>query len=164
MKKLVRTLNGLPIVITVTHARGYFSVTATHDRAGGCMHAEVIQAAPELSPLVALHLSDSNSGAPMHAEANGWYWVAGALGGLGQRFHGSNSDLPTRTTDDCARILADHVRADDLTVRAILGNVKSMAEMFDNVAARNWWQEWVKSQAARWSTEAENGRKQIAAL
>lgn len=164
MKKLVRTLNGLPIVITV-RADGYFSVTATHDRAGGCMHAEVIQAAPELSTLVALHLSDATTGVPMHAEANGWYWVAGALGGLGQRFHGANeSDRTTRTTDECARILADHVRADDLTVRAILGNVKSMADMFGNVAARNWWQEWIKSQAARWSTEAEKGRKQIAAL
>jgi hypothetical protein len=162
MKKLVRTLNNLPITITVTAKRGYFSVTASHDRAGGCMQAEVLQAAPELKPIVAMHLSDSTTGQPMHAEANGWYWVCGAIGGLGERFHGGNDGR--HSTDDCARILANHVRTDELTVRAILGNVKSMAEMFDTTAARNWWQQWINMQAPRWKAEAEAAQKQIAAL
>lgn len=164
MKKLTSMLRDLPIKITITHERGYFSVTATHDRACGCLHTEVIQARPDLASLVALHLSDSNTGAPMHAEANGWYLVAGALGGLGERFHGSNGNPATHTADECASILANHVRTDQLTIRAILGNIKSMADMFGNQAARNWWQEWIKAQAPRWATEAEAGRKQILAL
>lgn len=29
---------------------------------------------PELADIVALHLCDAETGEPMHAEANGWYW------------------------------------------------------------------------------------------
>lgn len=43
---------------------------------GGCIHDEILQAAPELAPLVAAHLADQD-GTPMHAEANGWYFYTG---------------------------------------------------------------------------------------
>lgn len=40
---------------------------------GGCIHEAIIDAFVGLKPIVDLHLSDP-SGAPMHAEANGWYF------------------------------------------------------------------------------------------
>lgn len=42
----------------------------------GCLHDQILAAAPELAPLVAVHLSDLN-GVPMHAVANGWYFYSG---------------------------------------------------------------------------------------
>lgn len=44
--------------------------------AGGCMHDEILKFAPELAPLVAVHLADPD-GVPMHAVANGWYFYSG---------------------------------------------------------------------------------------
>jgi hypothetical protein len=60
----------------------YFSVTGLgwHGRRrepdiAGCIHEVVAAAFPRLADLIALHLSDVD-GAPMHAEANGWYWYS----------------------------------------------------------------------------------------
>lgn len=44
--------------------------------AGGCLHDDVLRAAPGLAPLVAVHLADPD-GIPMHAVANGWYFYSG---------------------------------------------------------------------------------------
>jgi hypothetical protein len=41
---------------------------------GGCCHNEVLQAFPQLRPVVDLHLSD-DFGVPMHAVANAEYWA-----------------------------------------------------------------------------------------
>src|SRR3990172_5771564 len=66
----------------------YFTLTACFkgkgQEFGGCCHNEIVSAAPDLKPFADLHLSDS-SGVPMHAEENGWYWLAGSLGGLGEQ-------------------------------------------------------------------------------
>lgn len=48
--------------------------------AGGCLHEEILEAFPELAPLVDIHLSDAQTGEPMHAEANSWYRYQGARG------------------------------------------------------------------------------------
>lgn len=48
--------------------------------ASGAMHEEILQFAPELAPLVSVHLADPN-GVPMHAVANGWYFYSGAARG-----------------------------------------------------------------------------------
>jgi hypothetical protein len=70
------------------HPEGYFSVTAdiySSKRAfdlgstntihsAGCQHERVLEAFPELAPIVALHLADVRTGEPMHAQANGWYF------------------------------------------------------------------------------------------
>lgn len=67
----------------------YFSVTANIYKAtksgkidkryrdmvtGGCCHEEILKAYPGMADLIALHLSDID-GKPMHAVANGWYWL-----------------------------------------------------------------------------------------
>lgn len=113
------------------NARPYFSVTgdlrrvrSTRDElilgewlAGGCLHDEIAKAFPQLQPVIDLHLAD-DTGEPMHGEANGWYWLAGACGGLGERYHGgSGSD--GKSPETCERIFADHIR-DAKTARQII--------------------------------------------
>ena len=126
------------------HPKGYFSVTgdiyhkATRTRTGGgttccgCLHDEVLKAFPSLAFLVSMHLSDSSTGEPMHAESNGFYTLAGAVPELhhfGERYHAGNSerhfpfkgspppDKPWQTTeyrrptaDECLGFLAEHLR------------------------------------------------------
>src|ERR1039458_8612508 len=74
----------------------------------GLCHDEILATRPDLKPLVDLHLSDGN-GVPEHAETIGWYWLAGALGGLGDKYHGGNGD-PYRTPDECMQTFAKHLR------------------------------------------------------
>lgn len=114
----------------------YFSVTADiykskayvgarNDRgwlAGGCLHKEILKFAPDLAPVVALHLADDN-GAPMHAEANGWYWISGALGGLGERYHGGNRE-PYGQPNDCRQIFAEHIHIDRAAADSIIDRVE----------------------------------------
>jgi hypothetical protein len=70
------------------HPEGYFSVTAdiySSKRAfdlgstnaihsSGQQHERVLEAFPELAPIIALHMADVETGEPMHALANGWYF------------------------------------------------------------------------------------------
>lgn len=60
------------------NTRPYFSVTCWFKKGreewGGASHDEILAVYPELAPVVALHLSD-DTGAPMHTEANGLYWL-----------------------------------------------------------------------------------------
>lgn len=93
--------------------RPYFATTASirmngrEDR-GGCCHEEILKRCPQFGPAIALHLSDED-GVPMHGVENGWYWMAGALGGAGEQYHGgSGSDA--RTPERCLEIWAEHVR------------------------------------------------------
>lgn len=44
--------------------------------AGGMQHELILDVAPELAPLVAVHLADPD-GRPMHAVSNGWYYYSG---------------------------------------------------------------------------------------
>lgn len=66
---------------------------------GGCCHDLVLQAAPELAPVVAVHLANQD-GVPMHAVANGWYFYTGKarkyeIDNYGQEYadrHGTNHE------------------------------------------------------------------------
>ena len=78
------------------NAKPYFSLTYTEHRKGfpnqcqsfGADHSKILKYWPRFADLAALHLSDID-GVPTHAEANGWYWLAGALpGNAGQEYHG----------------------------------------------------------------------------
>ncbi len=77
----------------------YFTITAEErdPRTGrvdscGCLHEQILKIRPKYADLVAMHLSDID-GVPMHAEANGWYQLAGALpNNAGQQYHGGNSE------------------------------------------------------------------------
>lgn len=60
----------------------YFTLTYTAHRrgfsnqrySGGAGHAEILKHFPQFADLAALHLSDVD-GVPMHAIANGWYFI-----------------------------------------------------------------------------------------
>lgn len=77
----------------------YFSLTLWAHRngfpdqrqQGGAAHDTIRRLfGKKFDKLAALHLADI-SGEPMHAVANGAYWLAGYLGGFGQEYHGGNS-------------------------------------------------------------------------
>lgn len=163
MKKITQLLNGLPITITITTNDGYWSITGTYDRAGGCIHEEILQARPDLAPIVDIHLSDATTGQPMYAEENGWYWIAGILGGLGERFHGGNCSQ-NNSPETCKKILAKHLRTDDLTTTALICNIQQMHKMFGTEAARDWWKQWVKTNAATWKKQNDQAHQLLATI
>lgn len=75
------------LVATVDTSRGYFSITGSiypsedayrlgNDDsvfACGCLHEEIGQNIPELRDFIEMHLSDVETGEPMHAESNARY-------------------------------------------------------------------------------------------
>jgi hypothetical protein len=96
----------------------------------GCIHEEIAAAWPEVKPIIALHLSNADDGAPMHAVANGFYQLAGSVpGNFGERYHSGNSerhfpvtpppDSPWKyteyrypTMDEALQQCADYLRID----------------------------------------------------
>lgn len=72
---------GFSITGSLWEATGHRSARARkHHEAepdmAGQVHDEIIEAAPELTPFIEVHLADQQ-GLPMHAEANGWYFYSG---------------------------------------------------------------------------------------
>jgi hypothetical protein len=90
----------------------YFSVTCDistpaerargDGQAGGCMHEEIAKVWPAIKPVIDLHLSDDD-GAPMHAAANGFYWLAKAAG-ISRKYE------PEQSPEKCFSILLEHLR------------------------------------------------------
>lgn len=124
----------------------HFSVTGDvrgggQDLYGGCIHEEVLRYFPEVAPLVKLHLSNADDGAPMHAVENGYYFLCGAIdGNFGELYHAGNSkrNFPLAKIDpekswittehrepthaECLQMVADHLRIDDATpLLAVVG-------------------------------------------
>jgi hypothetical protein len=161
--KLTRTMpDGSALHITAQTDRSYFSVTADWpaQRAGGCLHDEVRSVAPWLAPIIALHLSDAQTGAPMHAEANGFYWVAGVLGGLGQQYHGANDGR--HTPGDCLRILADHLRVSRDEAEQVCAKVARTFASEGPKRAREVWRGVVDAMGPTWARQAAEGRALLA--
>lgn len=96
----------------------YFSLTADIDEerrngqwveaGGGACYDRILKHFPQFADLAALHLSNID-GEPMHAESNALYWLAGAAGGLGEKYHGG-SGSSAKSPEECLSIFAKHLR------------------------------------------------------
>jgi hypothetical protein len=105
---------------------------------------EVLAQHPEFSNLEVMHLSDI-TGLPLHAVANGWYWLCGAVEGHHDaRYHGGNS-LPARDRDECLAIFCNHFRIGSEQGEELAATIRSQ----DELAA------WVETQKPRYRAEAE---------
>ena len=161
----------------------YFSLTCDVFRkgfpnqcqSGGADHAAILKRFPRFADIAALHLSDIN-GVPTHAEANGWYNLAGALGGMGEQYHVGNSerhfpidppaDKPWQTTEyrkptqaECLHIFAEHCRvsigeASKIVDQCIAGIENDLPLMQRNIA-RQRWAAIMETMRPRWKAEAE---------
>jgi hypothetical protein len=121
---------------------------------GGCCHELVAKVAPDLKPLIALHLSDV-TGQPGHAESNGWYWLAGACGGLGEKYHGGSGDFG-KSTGECEQILADHLRITANEARGLVVAALALAETEGAKSARQMFTKYAANQLGRWAAEAND--------
>jgi hypothetical protein len=149
----------------------------------GCMHDVILAAWPEAAPLVALHLSSARTGEPMHAEANGFYWLAGALNGLDERYHGGSGE-GGKGPEDCLRIFAEHVRVPIDAARELAATLAAGTrwpcpscytslldaaglpcvlckgdglETLGRMIRRSWWSTVVADMRPRWQREALDG-------
>lgn len=141
----------------------YFSLTLDSNDHCGAGSDMIPIIWPDLAPLAALHLSDIN-GQPMHAESNGWYWMAGALGGARQQYHGGNGS-PAKSPDECLRVFASLMRIDLDQAHAMRAELQA-APLSMGPYTRAWTDapatsqralldEWVKGEAQRWKAEAD---------
>lgn len=146
----------------------YFTVTATGRENGrrgagsdfgGCCHELILEAAPDLKPLIDLHGSYVD-GTPTHAEANGWYWLAGACGGLGEKYHGGSGDFG-KSTGECEQVLADHLRITANEARGLVVAALTLAETSGVKAAREMFSKNVAGMADRWKAEADKAIEQF---
>jgi hypothetical protein len=157
------------------NAAPYFSLTYTQHRrgnrnqcqSGGAGHERILELFPRFADLAALHLADID-GVPMHAEANGWYYLAGALGGAGERYHGGQptgygpppDPLATfarhcRVTLDEAAAIRDDVRAAYAPPPPHLHRQYPAPDAGDWRPARARWGEILDAMRPRWKREAE---------
>src|SRR5277367_5866563 len=121
----------------------------------GCLHDAALLAFPELAPLVELHLADSETGEPMHAEANGLYFYRAARG------------APGGWSDDCR-----HAEREGLTVEAYARRVACSILRADEIPLDDVpeqelagaFYEFVDDLRERWHAEARAGREQLQAI
>lgn len=107
---------------------------------GGCIHAEILEAFVGLKPIVDLHLSDLD-GAPMHADANGWYWYSDYDG---QGAHNVHDGRIAR------QVCADHLRIP----------FDALPDGLDREA----FTAFVDAQRPRWKAEADRARALIESI
>ncbi len=132
----------------------YFSLTCEAHRkdhpdqlqSGGADHVMILSLFPQFARLADLHMADID-GAPMHAEVNGWYWIAGAAGGLGERFHAGNASPPA-DREACARALAAHLRISREEADSLIESARA------GTLSRRDFGAWIEAQRPRWKIEA----------
>lgn len=134
----------------------YFSITASINyidggSAGGCLHDEILDAAPELKPLVDIHLSDLD-GVPMYAEANGWCWLAKAAG-IPQRYE------PTQSEKECFQLFCSHARLSSEEAQEIVDHVNR-----NPARGREVWGKYVDGLRPVWHDQAQQAIKLIESL
>lgn len=166
MKRTTRLPNGHTLTAIATlHKIGdqqpYFSLQGEERNpritrgdsvvACGCMHDELVRHWPDLKELELLHLSTID-GVPMHAKANGWYWLAGVMGGLGEEYHGA-SGSDGRTPEQCLKIFCEHVRIQEREARELIRDIELIGKMSKD--ARAFFSNWIEQQKPRWKREAD---------
>lgn len=139
---------------------GTHSGKARHRRdrdpdSAGCLHDVALLAFPELALLVDLHLADSDTGEPMHAEANALYFyrtARGLAGGWGDDYqHAEREGL---TAESYARRVACSIlRVDEIPLDDV--PEQDLAAAFH---------QFVEYQRERWQDEARAGREQLQAI
>jgi len=143
----------------------YFSLTYTQHRkgfpgqcySGDAGHDVILRYFPRFADLAALHGSDID-GVPMHAEANGWYWLAGALGGADERYHGGGFHPflgDGKSEPECLAIFAKECRITLGEADVIASRVLSRQEAFGWGGARQLWAAMMADMRPRWKAEAE---------
>jgi hypothetical protein len=121
-----------------------FSVTADiHEGrrhvGGGACHDLILKHHPELADFVELHLSDMD-GTPIHAEANGWHWLAKAAG-IDRRWQ------PDQSPEECLEIFMRHCRIGRQQAEACVIEVKD--------GGRKVWGQILEDMVPRWNREAK---------
>jgi hypothetical protein len=163
----------------------YFSLTywehakgrPNSEEAGGADHEHILRFHPQFADLADMHLSDMD-GVPMHAEGNGWYNLAAALGGMGECYHAGNSKrhfpLPSDridpvapwrtteyrrpTTEECVDLFAKYVRVSEEEARDIMARVtfaKAARHEDGGPGARDEWRKIVEELRPRWKAQAD---------
>jgi hypothetical protein len=121
----------------------------------GCQHDVALLAFPELAPLVDLHLADSETGEPMHAEANALYFYRAARGLSGgwsdDRQHAEREGLTV--AGYARRVACSILRVDEIPLDDVPEH--------DLTAA---FHRFVEDQRERWPGEARAGRQQLQAI
>ena len=156
-KKVLLGSGILAIYAGLHYIRGnptpYFSLTAESNKYGyGMLHDLILEHCPELAPLADLHLSDIN-GVPMHAVENGWYWLEGAAGGWGPRFHGASD--PGVEPEKCLRILAQHLRISNSEAQNLLKETSHSVERNGLTAATQEFARYTERLKPHWKAEAD---------
>ena len=135
------------------NAAPYFSLTAEAKEYGcGTQHDLILEQCPDLAPLADLHLSDIN-GVPMYAVENGWYWLEGAAGGWGSRFHGAQA--PGVEPEKCLRILAGHLRISNRESQNLLGITNHTVQRNGLITAKQGFARYVELLKPHWRAEAD---------
>jgi len=156
--------------ITLSTEKLRFSVTGETKNSCGCIHDEILESRPDLKFLINLHLSDLD-GVPMHAEENGFYWLAKAAG-IEMLYE------PEQSPEICLKQFCDHCRIDELVAKIIIDRVKEKFLYGKNLVAtselvsacteqsrhksgvevaRKEWFKICKGMHPRWKSEAELG-------
>lgn len=156
--------------------RKYWSVTATvsvrafgweSSVSAGCQHDLVSRYWPDLKPVIDLHLSDADTGEPMHAEANAWYALAGYYGGAGEQYHAGGV---TKDPESCLQQFADHVRIDLPAARMVAESIRTCGrDDASDLLGVNWAEcravmgAWLNTMRTRWQAQADHARAVIVA-
>jgi len=154
------------LIVSIRIRRDYFSITgeistAAERRKGdaqvcGCIHEQILQVFPQLKPFVDLHLAEVETGRPLHAYENGYYFAAGALGGIGEPYHAGNKKEAGKYSQEAQALLCEHLRVSKERGQIILKSMKEAAKAaFDNCA---------KEEEPRWAQEASSAVKLFSEL